>query len=835
MQSYQGAYNNQASNNQGSNHLQINHSSSQISQNNRSDSLSSPQKSTTKIFPQPGGKHPVLTGQLLKRGNIFKRYQKKYIFTFQDNKLRVEKVGKDHTYEIDVRDSVVTRDKKSKRVFKIKCAQTKLTLKAADEMERELWFQNLTRIAKTYDGEDVSKRLAEGFDETSIKKIVKNVKTVKTVTLNQISDILQKQDTKLQSTLGESSRTYLTFVRDLKQLEQELTNKNHKDRMQRILDAAKAYQDQYHKAFEFMNSTNKNLHRILEEIAEKEIERNPIEFIKKEAFLHRGNEEFFSFDDDNLIIDDIYEVDDDGDNEYHEEENAVGARYTQYLNKAAFGLQEQESIDNGQQQQQPRVYEENKKNSTAQILEQDNQLVQELEDVFHDAKDYITDSALRINTRQSAMKFGNSQDNSLLLINGQYNSNQEESKYGLQPGEIPDPEERDLLPYFKDPKLKISIWTIIKDSIGKDVTKMSVPVYFNDPTNILQKCAASMEYNHILDMAIDQQDPIRRLAFIAVYSTTLLTCLEKNTTKPFNPMLGETYELVTHNFKFIAEQVSHHPPITAFECQGNKGYKLFGNNRAKTKFNGKSLNLIPYYKIYVELPQYNEKYEIQQPTVSAHNLIIGNLYLDLGGKSVIRNCSNGDYCQLEYHKRGWSSSNSFKVDGEVYSKKKELLYKVEGKWNQTVGIINAKNGVKEAVFIKNPYPEKEAFMYGFSHFMLQVNYLPNFLRNQLPPTDTRWRPDQRALENGDMKTAAYEKNRLEEKQRVVRRYREKFNIEHKPVYFEEWKNTEDDMMYFRYNGTYFEQDRITKDWRRLPDLYGEDVPPEVKQFEKKSK
>ena len=87
------------------------------------------------------GKHPILTGQLLKRGNIFKRYNKKYNFTFQDNKLRVEKVGKEHTYEIDVREAVVTRDKKSKRVFKIKSSNnTKLTLKAADEMERELWF-----------------------------------------------------------------------------------------------------------------------------------------------------------------------------------------------------------------------------------------------------------------------------------------------------------------------------------------------------------------------------------------------------------------------------------------------------------------------------------------------------------------------------------------------------------------------------------------------------------------------------------------------------------------------------------------------------------------------
>jgi len=48
-----------------------------------------------------------------------------------------------------------------------------------------------------------------------------------------------------------------------------------------------------------------------------------------------------------------------------------------------------------------------------------------------------------------------------------------------------DPPERTVLPFFKDPKIKISIWTIIKDSIGKDISKISVPVYFNDPTNIL--------------------------------------------------------------------------------------------------------------------------------------------------------------------------------------------------------------------------------------------------------------------------------------------------------------------------------------------------------------
>ena len=68
-----------------------------------------------------------------------------------------------------------------------------------------------------------------------------------------------------------------------------------------------------------------------------------------------------------------------------------------------------------------------------------------------------------------------------------------------------EPLEREELPWLKDPNAKISMWTIIKDSIGKgDLSKMSVPVYFNDPTSLLQKCAESMEYNEILDEAAEE-------------------------------------------------------------------------------------------------------------------------------------------------------------------------------------------------------------------------------------------------------------------------------------------------------------------------------------------
>lgn len=50
---------------------------------------------------------------------------------------------------------------------------------------------------------------------------------------------------------------------------------------------------------------------------------------------------------------------------------------------------------------------------------------------------------------------------------------------------LEDPPEREQLPYLKDPKIKISLWSILKDSLGKDLSKITVPVYFNQPLNIL--------------------------------------------------------------------------------------------------------------------------------------------------------------------------------------------------------------------------------------------------------------------------------------------------------------------------------------------------------------
>lgn len=208
----------------------------------------------------------------------------------------------------------------------------------------------------------------------------------------------------------------------------------------------------------------------------------------------------------------------------------------------------------------------------------------------------------------------------------------------------------------------------------------------------------------------------------------------------------------------------------------------------------------------MELMPHNEIYEITAPEVTVNNLIIGTPYIDIGGKQVITNKKNGDYCIMEFYKKGWTGTG-YKCEGEVFNAKKQLMYKIEGKWSEQLTLINVKTGEREQVFQKNPYPENYEFMYGFSHFALQLNYFPSWLQNVVPPTDTRRRPDQRLLEEGNMKKANEEKNRLEEKQRAVRRYNEKMKIEPQAFYFDKQVNESDGVEMWKYNNKYFEIDR----------------------------
>jgi hypothetical protein len=73
---------------------------------------------------------------------------------------------------------------------------------------------------------------------------------------------------------------------------------------------------------------------------------------------------------------------------------------------------------------------------------------------------------------------------------------------------------RKNLPEPKEKEKGVSLWSMIKDNIGKDLTKVCLPVYFNEPLSSLQKCFEDLEYSYLLDRAYEWGKRVTSLIFI---------------------------------------------------------------------------------------------------------------------------------------------------------------------------------------------------------------------------------------------------------------------------------------------------------------------------------
>ena len=69
-------------------------------------------------------------------------------------------------------------------------------------------------------------------------------------------------------------------------------------------------------------------------------------------------------------------------------------------------------------------------------------------------------------------------------------------------------------------------------------------VNFNEPTSILQRMVEDMLYVDLLERAGSCETSLEELAFLAVYSCSVYgtTAVSARVGKPFNPLLGETFE-----------------------------------------------------------------------------------------------------------------------------------------------------------------------------------------------------------------------------------------------------------------------------------------------------
>jgi len=54
----------------------------------------------------------------------------------------------------------------------------------------------------------------------------------------------------------------------------------------------------------------------------------------------------------------------------------------------------------------------------------------------------------------------------------------------------------------------------------------------------------------------------------------------------------------------------------------------------------------------------------------------------------------------------------------VYAAKNQVAYKIEGRWNESMFLIDCKSGDREEVWKKAPYPEDCDYMYAMNFHQL---------------------------------------------------------------------------------------------------------------------
>jgi len=193
------------------------------------------------------------------------------------------------------------------------------------------------------------------------------------------------------------------------------------------------------------------------------------------------------------------------------------------------------------------------------------------------------------------------------------------------------------------------------------------------------------------------------------------------------------------------------------------------------------MEILPQGNCHVILKSNGAHFSWKKVTTSVHNIIVGKLYVDHYGALTVTNHQNGMSCTINFQPCGWSASSLGVVEGsvEIAGDKRKL----SGHWTDRVISSSTSGKDSEVIWKKHALPENSAKNWNYTGFAMSLNECSSELRSLLCPTDSRMRPDQRAMEEGKYDLADSEKARLEAKQRETRKKRETENQEHIPRWF----------------------------------------------------
>jgi len=265
------------------------------------------------------------------------------------------------------------------------------------------------------------------------------------------------------------------------------------------------------------------------------------------------------------------------------------------------------------------------------------------------------------------------------------------------------------------PSAQKASWSTFLKQIASskgDLSSMTAPSFILSPTSLTEFSAYWAEPTEeflAISTGVDAED--RMLKVLKWFLCTLrgqYTARETQTgseKKPLNPILGELHLGQWSTPKgptvLVSEQVSHHPPITAYHISNEQaGVDLQGHCGQKTSFGGKTISVrqVGHALLTVKLPSgQSEKYLITLPKLRIEGLWFGAPYIELAESSYIQS-SSGYHAALSYSGKGYFSGKSHTFTASVAASPqavaKDSLYVIEGQWTETSKYVKGTKGSK---------------------------------------------------------------------------------------------------------------------------------------------
>lgn len=330
---------------------------------------------------------------------------------------------------------------------------------------------------------------------------------------------------------------------------------------------------------------------------------------------------------------------------------------------------------------------------------------------------------------------------------------------------------------------KSLIWYLVKQvRPGMDLSKVVLPTFILEPRSFLDKLSDSYYHVDILSQAVLEDDAFTRMKQVVKWYLSGLYKKPKGLKKPYNPILGETFRCYWFHPNgsktfYISEQVSHHPPVSAFYVTNRQdGFAISASILARSKFYGNSTSAILDGTAVLTLLPRGEDYKLTVPYAHCKGILMGTLTMELGGKVSIDCEKTGYFTEIEFKLKPFlgGSEQTNCISGRL-KLGKETLATLEGCWDGTISIKDKRTGEAQVLFSSSPVIRKQRL----TRYMVPLD---NQAENE---SEKLWQHVSAAIRRDDMNAATEEKTLLEEAQRARSKERKAKCEDWIPIHFQQ--------------------------------------------------